>query len=57
MQTQRIKMTYKPAKNYPLDLYYLMDLTFSMKSHKAKLVNIGNRLANSLDSLTNGNYR
>lgn len=31
---QKITMNYKPARNYPLDLYYLMDLTWSMRDDK-----------------------
>lgn len=49
-------MIYRPAKNYPLDLYYLMDLTWSMKDDKQTLVNVGNDLVNTLLNLTE-NYR
>lgn len=49
-------MKYKPAKNYPLDLYYLMDLTDSMANHKAALIGVGEKLANALNSLSE-NYR
>uniref|UniRef100_A0A1B0DC03 Integrin beta n=1 Tax=Phlebotomus papatasi TaxID=29031 RepID=A0A1B0DC03_PHLPP len=49
-------MTYKPAKNYPLDLYYLMDLTVSMRDDKDTLVTMGGSLANALYELTE-NYR
>lgn len=49
-------MTYRPAKNYPLDLYYLMDLTWSMRDDKETLVNVGKDLASTLNTLTE-NYR
>ncbi|XP_059617120.1 integrin beta-nu [Phlebotomus argentipes] len=55
-RTQTVKMTYKPAKNYPLDLYYLMDLTVSMRDDKDTLVNMGGSLVNALYELTE-NYR
>uniref|UniRef100_A0A1L8DLQ6 Integrin beta n=2 Tax=Nyssomyia neivai TaxID=330878 RepID=A0A1L8DLQ6_9DIPT len=55
-RTQQIKMTYKPARNYPLDLYYLMDLTVSMRDDKDTLVNMGGSLAKALSELTE-NYR
>lgn len=50
------KMRFKPAQNYPLDLYYLMDLTWSMKAHQERLVGMGEQLGSSLLNLTS-NYR
>lgn len=49
-------MTYRPAKNYPLDMYYLMDVTISMRDDKATLVSVGKDLAETLQKLTE-NYR
>lgn len=49
-------MTYRPAKNYPLDLYYLMDMTYSMTDDKETLVHTGMNLAETLRNLTE-NYR
>lgn len=49
---QIIKMDYKPARNYPLDLYYLMDLTWSMRDDKQTLVRMGGSLSESLSNLT-----
>lgn len=56
MQPQVVKLTYKPAHNYPLDLYYLMDLTFSMRDDKETLVNVGDSLSTALKNLTE-NFR
>lgn len=53
---QSINMKYKPAKNHPLDLYYLMDLTWSMKDDKETLVKMGGSLTKSLSNLTE-NFR
>lgn len=53
--TQEINMKFRPAKNYPLDLYYLMDLTWSMKDDKETLVTMGGSLANALNNLTENN--
>lgn len=53
---QSFKMHYKPARNYPLDLYYLMDLTWSMKDDKQTLVRMGGSLTKSLSNLTE-NFR
>lgn len=53
---QSVKMKYKPARNYPLDIYYLMDLTYSMKDDKKTLVGMGGSLSRSLANLTE-NFR
>ncbi|RLU15411.1 hypothetical protein DMN91_012405 [Ooceraea biroi] len=54
--SQVVKLQYRPAKNYPLDLYYLMDLTWSMKDDKETLVGLGSRMANTLGTFTT-NFR
>lgn len=53
---QTVKLKYKPAKNYPLDLYLLMDMTFSMRDDKETLVKMGGSLSKSLKNLTE-NFR
>ena len=53
---QSVKLTYKPAKNYPLDLYYLMDLTYTMKDDKETLVKMGGSLLDAMKNLTE-NFR
>lgn len=40
----RIPITFRQAKNYPVDLYYLMDLSNSMEDDKLKLAELGNRI-------------
>lgn len=55
-QTTSIKMKYRPARNYPLDVYYLMDLTWSMRDDKTTLVNMASDLANTLHSFST-NYK
>lgn len=49
---QTVRLKYKPAKNYPLDLYLLMDLTWSMRDDKETLVKMGGSLSKSLSNLT-----
>lgn len=49
-------MTYRPAKNYPLDLYYLMDLTWTMRDDQEMLEQMANKMASKMYSLTE-NYR
>lgn len=55
-ETKKIKFVYRPAKNYPLDLYYLMDLTWSMKDDKETLVSLRDDLPILLKNLTD-NFR
>ncbi|XP_052756956.1 integrin beta-nu-like isoform X2 [Galleria mellonella] len=55
-ESKKIKFSYRPAKNYPLDLYYLMDLTWSMKDDKMTLVSLGDDLLAMIKNLTD-NYR
>ncbi|XP_020300729.1 integrin beta-nu-like isoform X2 [Pseudomyrmex gracilis] len=50
--SETITIHYRPARNYPLDLYYLMDLTWSMKDDKETLVGLGSRMANTLGTFT-----
>ncbi|XP_011864288.1 PREDICTED: integrin beta-nu isoform X1 [Vollenhovia emeryi] len=54
--SQVVTLQYRPAKNYPLDLYYLMDLTWSMKDDKETLVGLGWKIANTLGTFTT-NFR
>lgn len=49
-------MTYRPAKNYPLDLYYLMDLTWTMRDDRDTLERMANKISSKIYSLTE-NYR
>ncbi|XP_066140653.1 integrin beta-nu-like [Euwallacea fornicatus] len=51
-QPLNISFTYKAAKNYPLELYYLGDLSYSMLPHLDTLKNLGNDLGRSLEELT-----
>ncbi|XP_073961601.1 integrin betanu subunit [Choristoneura fumiferana] len=55
-ETTKIQFSYRPAKNYPLDLYYLMDLTWSMKDDKETLVSLRDDLPSMLKNLTD-NFR
>lgn len=53
---QTVRMSYKPARNYPLDLYLLMDLTWSMRDDKETIVKMGGSLTKALQNLTE-NFR
>lgn len=68
IQPQRVKVTlrkgeefvlpfqYAQAKDYPVDLYYLMDLSASMDDHREKLGKLGKKLADTMVNITH-NFR
>lgn len=47
-----ITFKFRLATDYPVDLYYLMDLSNSMKDDKENLANLGNKLAATMKNLT-----
>ncbi|KAJ8985291.1 hypothetical protein NQ317_007078 [Molorchus minor] len=51
-QSDRFTMSYKQAQDYPLDLYYLMDLSSSMHDDKENLSKLGNKLVLTMKNLT-----
>ena len=51
-----LKLRFALAPNYPIDLYYLMDLSKSMEDDKDKLSKLGNSLAVEMSKLTS-NFR
>ncbi|KIH61213.1 integrin beta tail domain protein [Ancylostoma duodenale] len=52
----RFNVTYRQAVDYPVDLYYLMDLSYSMKDDKQKLSELGDLLAVRMRNITK-NFR
>eukprot|EP00102_Acyrthosiphon_pisum_P022565 XP_016659775.1 PREDICTED: integrin beta-PS-like [Acyrthosiphon pisum] len=55
-EAHRITVNYAQAEDYPVDLYYLMDLSHSMEDDKQKLSALGNLLAESMQNITS-NFR
>lgn len=47
-----MNMQYSQADDYPVDLYYLMDLSKSMEDDKAKLSEVGETLHKQMSSIT-----
>lgn len=45
-------MYYTQAEDYPVDLYYLMDLSKSMEDDKEKLSALGDHLAQTMRNMT-----
>ncbi|XP_046678492.1 LOW QUALITY PROTEIN: integrin beta-PS-like [Homalodisca vitripennis] len=52
----RITVDYAQAEDYPVDLYYLMDLSYSMRDDKEKLSSLGDVLAKRMQNITR-NFR
>ncbi len=51
-EAHHLDFYYAQAKDYPVDLYYLMDLSKSMEDDKAKLSALGDRLSATMQNLT-----
>lgn len=49
-------MQYSQAEDYPVDLYYLMDLSKSMEDDKEKLSSLGGTLSIEMQKITS-NFR
>lgn len=46
------KVEFRRAEGYPIDLYYLMDLSYSMKDDLEKIKNLGQDILNKLRDVT-----
>ncbi|XP_013393648.1 integrin beta-PS isoform X1 [Lingula anatina] len=46
------KVHFKLAENYPVDLYYLMDMSRSMNIHREKLAALGVKISNEMAAIT-----
>nr|CAD7453236.1 unnamed protein product [Timema tahoe] len=55
-ETLELPIQYRQAEDYPVDLYYLMDLSASMDDDKKNLSSLGDKLAAAMQSIT-GNFR
>lgn len=55
-QEHRLNIQYSQAQDYPVDLYYLMDLSKSMEDDKEKLSLLGAQLSETMQNITS-NFR
>lgn len=55
-QPTSFKVSVKPAPNFPVDLYFLMDVSASLKDDLAKLQTLGAKIATEIKEITT-NYR
>ncbi|XP_042563204.1 integrin beta-1-like, partial [Clupea harengus] len=51
-EVQKFTLKYKHAADYPIDLYYLMDLSWSMKDDLENVKNLGTDLIREMQSIT-----
>ncbi|XP_072540567.1 integrin beta-7 isoform X2 [Salminus brasiliensis] len=49
---EEFKVEFRRAEGYPIDLYYLMDLSYSMKDDLEKIKNLGQNILNKLQEVT-----
>ncbi|XP_076131424.1 integrin beta-7-like isoform X1 [Alosa pseudoharengus] len=55
-QPEEFKVLFQRAEGYPIDLYYLMDLSFSMKDDLDKIKNLGQDILTTLHSFTSDRH-
>ena len=48
----KFNITYRKVSDYPVDLYYVMDLSNSMKDDLATLQALGTKLASDISNVT-----
>eukprot|EP00062_Callorhinchus_milii_P026012 gi/632987642/ref/XP_007882668.1/ PREDICTED: integrin beta-7-like [Callorhinchus milii] len=51
-QEESFTVTFRRAQGYPIDLYYLMDLSYSMKDDLENIVKLGSDLLSALRNVT-----
>lgn len=51
-EPQTFQLKFKRAEDYPIDLYYLMDLSFSMKDDLENVKNLGTDLMKKMQKIT-----
>ncbi|XP_017852281.1 integrin beta-PS isoform X1 [Drosophila busckii] len=55
-EVHNLQFSYSQAQDYPVDLYYLMDLSKSMEDDKEKLSALGDKLSETMKRITS-NFR
>lgn len=48
----KLQIRYSQAEDYPIDLYYLMDLSKSMETYKETLWKLGNNISETMRNIT-----
>ena len=50
--TESIKFQVSQSQHYPVDLYYLMDLSNSMSDDRENIVRLGKHIASAIENIT-----
>ena len=51
-QTESVRFQVSQSQHYPVDLYYLMDLSNSMSDDRQNIVRLGNHIASAIENIT-----
>ncbi len=51
-EPQKFTLKFKRAEDYPIDLYFLMDLSDSMQNNLENVKNLGTELARAMQNIT-----
>lgn len=51
-EPQTFSLKFKRAEDYPIDLYYLMDLSYSMKDDLENVKSLGTALMHEMEKIT-----
>jgi protocadherin alpha len=51
-EPQSFNLKFKRAEDYPIDMYYLMDLSYSMKDDLENVKNLGTSLMQEMTKIT-----
>lgn len=51
-EPQTFSLKFKRAEDYPIDLYYLMDLSYSMEDDLENVKKLGTRLMDKMSKIT-----
>lgn len=51
-EPQTFSLKFKRAEDYPIDLYYLMDLSYSMKDDLENVKSLGTSLMSKMKNIT-----
>ena len=51
-QSQSVVFSVRQSQHYPVDLYYLMDLSNSMSDDRENIVRLGQHIASAIENIT-----
>ena len=51
-QSETVRFSVRQSQHYPVDLYYLMDLSNSMSDDRENIVRLGQHIASAIENIT-----